>query len=111
MLDEGPRMNSHENPSVRWFYLPKEGRMTTENDASRVSNMERGRPSFQSLLNARAPTPGHSYLRLWRKCRPLSAPRVRLRTLIRTSYEFKNAMMNVPTVARAASALRNFSIW
>lgn len=25
--------------------------------------------------------------------------------------EFKNAMMNVPTVARAASALRNFSIW
>lgn len=32
--------------------------MTTENDASRVSNMERGRPSFQSLLNARAPTPG-----------------------------------------------------
>ena len=36
---------------------------------------------------------------------------VRLRTLIRTSYEFKNAMMNVPTVARAASALRNFSIW
>ena len=29
--------------------------MTTENDASRVSNKERGRPSFQTLLNARAP--------------------------------------------------------
>ena len=111
MLDEDPRMNAHESQSVLWFYPPKEDKMKAENDASRVSNMERGRPSFQSLLNARAPTPGHSYLRLWRKCRPLSAPRVRLRTLIRTSYEFKNAMMNVPTVARAASALRNFSIW
>lgn len=29
MLDEGPRMNSHENPSVRWFYLPKEGKKKT----------------------------------------------------------------------------------
>ena len=86
-------MNSHENPSVRWFYLPKEGRMTTENDASRVSNMERGRPSFQLLLNARASNPGHSYLRLLRrKCLLPSAPRVRLRTLNRTSYESRNAM-------------------
>ncbi len=40
--------------------------------------------------------PGHSYLRLRRKCRPPSAPRVRLRTLIRTSYESRNAMTNVP---------------
>lgn len=55
MLDEDPRMNSHESPSVRWFYLLKEGRMTSENDASRVSYRERGRPSFQTLLNARAP--------------------------------------------------------
>ena len=31
---------------------------TTASWSSRVSNMERGRPSFQSLLNARAPTPG-----------------------------------------------------
>ena len=29
--------------------------MAVEDDASRVSNMERGRPSFQLLLNARAP--------------------------------------------------------
>lgn len=29
--------------------------MTVEDDASRVSNMERGRPSFQFWLNARAP--------------------------------------------------------
>ena len=29
--------------------------MTSENDASRVSYRERGRPSFQTLLNARAP--------------------------------------------------------
>lgn len=43
--------------------------MAVENDASRVGNMERGRPSFQFLLNARDPTPGHFYLRLWRKCR------------------------------------------
>ena len=46
MLDEGPRMNSHEDPSVRWFYLLKEGKMTAESDASRVRNKERGRPSF-----------------------------------------------------------------
>ena len=48
-------MNSHENPSIRWFYLTKEGKITVEDDASRVSNKERGRPSFQLLLNARAP--------------------------------------------------------
>ena len=29
--------------------------MAFEDDASRVSNMERGRPSFQFWLNARAP--------------------------------------------------------
>ena len=86
--------------------------MSIENDAPRVSVRERGRPSFLVLLNARDPTPGHSYLRLLRrKCLPPSAPRVRLRTLNRTSYESRNAMTNVPTAARAASALRNFSIW
>ena len=84
--------------------------ISIENDAPRVNVWERGRPSFQFLLNARDPTPGHSYLRFRRKCRPLSAPRVRLRTLNRTSYESRNAMTNVPTAARAASALRNFSI-
>ena len=66
--------------------------MSIENDAPRVSVRERGRPSFQLLLNARDPTPGHSYLRFRRKCRPPSAPRVRLRTLNRTSYESRNAM-------------------
>lgn len=85
--------------------------MSIGNDASRVSVRKRGRPSFLVLLNARAANPGHSYLRLRRKCRPPSAPRVRLRTLNRTSYESKNAMTNEPTVARAASTLRNFSIW
>lgn len=49
--------------------------MSIGNDASRVSVRERGRPSFQFLLNARDPTPGHSYLRFRRKCRPPSAPR------------------------------------
>lgn len=49
-------MISHENPNIRWFYLPKEGKMAVEDDASRVSNMERGRPSFQFWLNARAPS-------------------------------------------------------
>ena len=48
-------MISHENPNIRWFYLPKEGKMAVEDDASRVSNMERGKPSFQFWLNARAP--------------------------------------------------------
>lgn len=67
--------------------------MSIENDAPRVSVRERGRPSFQLLLNARAPNPGHSYLRLLRrKCLLPSAPRVRLRTLNRTSYESRNAM-------------------
>lgn len=67
--------------------------MSIENDAPRVSVRERGRPSFQLLLNARVPTPGHSYLRLLRrKCLPPSAPRERLRTLNRTSYESRNAM-------------------
>lgn len=67
------------------------------NDASCVSVRKRGRPSFLVLLNARDPTPGHSYLRLLRrKCLLPSAPRVRLRTLIRTSYESRNAMTNVP---------------
>ena len=48
---------------------------------------------FPTLLNARDPTPGHSYLRLLRrKCLLPSAPRVRLRTLNRTSYESRNAM-------------------
>lgn len=70
--------------------------MSIENDATRVNVWERGRPSFQLLLNARDPTPGHSYLRFRRKCRPPSAPRVRLRTLNRTSYESRNAMTNVP---------------
>ena len=52
---------------------------------------------FPTLLNARASNPGHSYLRLLRrKCLLPSAPRVRLRTLNRTSYESKNAMTNVP---------------
>ena len=49
---------------------------------------------FPVLLNARASNPGHSYLRFRRKCRPPSAPRVRLRTLNRTSYESRNAMTN-----------------
>ena len=81
--------------------------MSIENDAPRVSVRERGRPSFLVLLNARDPTPGHSYLRLLRrKCLLPSAPRVRLRTLNRTSYESRNAMTNEPTAARAASALR-----
>lgn len=67
--------------------------MSIENDAPRVNVWERGRPSFLVLLNARAPNPGHSYLRLLRrKCLPPSAPRVRLRTLNRTSYESRNAM-------------------
>lgn len=71
--------------------------MSIENDAPRVNVWERGRPSFQLLLNARAPNPGHSYLRLLRrKCLLPSAPRVRLRTLNRTSYESRNAMTNVP---------------
>lgn len=70
--------------------------MSIENDAPRVSVQERGRPSFQFLLNARDPTPGHSYLRFRRKCLLPSAPRVRLRTLNRTSYESRNAMTNVP---------------
>ena len=86
--------------------------ISIENDAPRVNVWERGRPSFQLLLNARDPTPGHSYLRfLRRKCLLPSAPRVRIRTLNRTSYASRNAMTNVPTAARAASALRNFSIW
>ena len=68
--------------------------MSIGNDAPRVSVRERGRPSFQFLLNARDPTPGHSYLRLRRKCLPPSAPRVRLRTLNRTSYESRNVMTN-----------------
>lgn len=67
--------------------------MSIENDAPRVNVWERGRPSFLVLLNARAPNPGHSYLRLLRrKCLLPSAPRVRLRTLNRTSYESRNAM-------------------
>ncbi len=67
--------------------------MSIENDAPRVNVWERGRPSFLVLLNARDPTPGHSYLRLLRrKCLPPSAPRERLRTLNRTSYESRNAM-------------------
>ena len=48
-------MISHENLNIRWFHLTKEGKITVEDDASRVSNKERGRPSFQLLLNARAP--------------------------------------------------------
>ena len=51
---------------------------------------------FPVLLNARDPTPGHSYLRFRRKFRPPSVSRVRLRTLNRTSYESRNAMTNVP---------------
>ena len=71
--------------------------MSIGNDASRVSVRKRGRPSFLVLLNARDPTPGHSYLRLLRrKCLLPSAPRVRLRTLNRTSYESRNAMTNEP---------------
>ena len=70
--------------------------ISIENDTPRVNVWERGRPSFQLLLNARDPTPGHSYLRLLRrKCLPPSAPRVRLRTLNRTSYESRNAMTSV----------------
>ena len=70
--------------------------ISIENDAPRVNVWERGRPSFLVLLNARASNPGHSYLRLRRKCLLPSAPRVRLRTLNRTSYESRNAMTNVP---------------
>ena len=71
--------------------------IATGNDAPRVSVRKRGRPSFLVLLNARASNPGHSYLRLLRrKCLLPSAPRVRLRTLNRTSYESRNAMTNVP---------------
>ena len=67
--------------------------IATGNDAPRVSVRKRGRPSFLVLLNARASNPGHSYLRLLqRKCLLPSAPRVRLRTLNRTSYESRNAM-------------------
>lgn len=67
--------------------------ISIENDAPRVNVWERGRPSFLVLLNARASNPGHSYLRLLRrKCLPPSAPRERLRTLNRTSYESRNAM-------------------
>lgn len=70
--------------------------ISIENDAPRVNVWERGRPSFLVLLNARASNPGHSYLRFRRKCLPPSAPRVRLRTLNRTSYESRNTMTNVP---------------
>ena len=56
-------------------------------------------------------TTGILILHARRKCLLPSAPRVRLRTLNRTSYESKNAMTNEPTAARAASTLRNFSIW
>lgn len=66
--------------------------ISIENDAPSVNVWERGRPSFLVLLNARASNPGHSYLRFRRKCLPPSAPRVRLRTLNRTSYESRNAM-------------------
>lgn len=67
--------------------------ISIENDAPRASVRKRGRPSFLVLLNARASNPGHSYLRLLRrKCLLPSAPRVRLRTLNRTSYESRNAM-------------------
>lgn len=41
--------------------------ISIENDAPRVNVWERGRPSFLVLLNARDPTPGHSYLRFRRK--------------------------------------------
>ena len=86
--------------------------MPIGNDASRVNERERGRPSFQLLLNARDPTPGHSYLRLLRrKCLLPSAPRERLRTLNRTSYESKNAMTNEHNEAREASMFINVSIW
>ena len=30
-------MISHENPTIRWFYLTKEGKISIEDDASRVS--------------------------------------------------------------------------
>lgn len=70
--------------------------ISIENDAPRVNVWERRRPSFQLLLNARDSTPGHSYLRFRRKCLLPSAPRLRLRTLNRTSYESRNAMTNVP---------------
>ena len=77
--------------------------IATGNDASRVSVRKRGRPSFLVLLNARASNPGHSYLRLLRrKCLLPSAPRVRLRTLNRTSYESRNAMTNVPASGNGA---------
>ena len=67
--------------------------IATGNDAPRVSVRKRGRPSFLVLLNARDSNPGHSYLRLLRrKCLLPPAPRVRLRTLNRTSYESRNAM-------------------
>ena len=51
---------------------------------------------FPTLLNARASNPGHFNLHARRKCLLPSAPRVRLRTLNRTSYESRNAMTNVP---------------
>ena len=69
--------------------------IVTGNDTPRVSVRKRGWPSFLVLLNAQASNPGHSYLRLLRrKCLLPSAPRVRLRTLNRTSYESRNAMTN-----------------
>ena len=39
----------------RVYVLPDVGKMAVEDDASRVSNKERGRPSFLVLLDARAP--------------------------------------------------------
>ena len=51
---------------------------------------------FPTLLNARASNPGHFNLHARRKCLLPSAPRVRLRTLNRTSYESRNAMTNEP---------------
>ena len=82
---------------MSWIGGAIQDTIATGNDASRVSVRKRGRPSFLVLLNARASNPGHFYLRLLRrKCLLPSAPRVRLRTLIRTSYESRNAMTNVP---------------
>lgn len=43
--------------------------MFCESKVFRMLYRECGRPSFQFLLNAPGSTPGHSYLRLLRKCR------------------------------------------
>lgn len=58
--------------------------------------IESASEQFPVLLNVRTPNHGHFNLHARRNCLLPSAPRVRLRTLNRTSYESRNAMTNVP---------------